>query len=555
MSNGVINEARKRVAKGQQGAIKKLISEIANGSKAPARSKAPNRAKPAAQHKQVPPRPRGPAKPAAAAVAHAVAHANAEEAEERNFSRSCASLANGILNPIGGPTVRNPVFSNKPTAVARLHEQGELFFKADDDSANQLLNAKNSFIALYNDPRKMHREYVSFSTNTQYTWQFSDHAGEPTNFLPDYIAAGTAATPQQAFLAGGNPIHGEKLVAGIDPTGSGLQGLWHPKVGNGTATIQIVGGFLANITLNLTIWKRRNGVWSSEIVAVAVTGNPAAQVVDIWGVADFAHYTVAFNDQDTAEACRGCTMITTFSPTSGVATTVGQHMAPGFDDHKANVDSAAITAHSVLLSNTSKLVDKNGSWYAIQVAGTKELDEFIPADQSIDMSQIIGDMQNVAYDTADEGIHAPRIPPSAQDFVEVDCSGCDTIDDFFPPYPIDDTREYVIVVFSILSGEGRSFHKLHYSHIQFKTTDLWYQLGTGSVSVEMTNAVLRKIGTMGPNAQFTRNKNHITKIFKWIKSNVLPTAGAAAQALAPMFGAYGPAVRAAGMLSSTIGAM
>jgi hypothetical protein len=504
------------------------------------------KAKPAAPRAQSMPKrasvPKGAAKPIQQ-VASRRGNQYAEIKASGNFNRDAATAARTILNPIGSEAFRNPNFSTRPTAVSKLHDQGSLDFPPEGAGSTYLVNEQNSLVAIYNDPRCMKRRTRLYgngtsSTATYYQWYFPNVNNEMGSSVSPDTPVGQVIQPQEARFVSGTKLHGDRQCAGQF---GGFNGVYIAPSEPGESYI-LIGGLPNSTSVNVLVYKCNKNNWTFEEFSGTTSVSGGLQIP----VTDYGHYTIAFTDANDISSGTVSIYTQYSSDSAGKGMTIGQEMCTEFSDYRVQIDSACITATDILLSNVSPILDKNGSVYCAQVPGKTELDFFIPSSAAVKCSEIIGEIQLMKYDVADKGAHAPWVPANAADYREVDCGGCEDINDPVPAYPIDSTSEYVVVVFEIEKAEGRAFHFYHCYHLEWKTNSLMFELGRPWITIEEFNATLRKLGSMGPEQQFTRNENHVQAIGRWLKQKFLPRAGDAAQLLAPMFGAYGPAITMVG---------
>lgn len=493
----------------------------------------------------------------AAAVKAAVRHEQATAAAERRFNKDAAAVAAAILNPLGHQPQRNPYFSTKPTAVCKLHEDSDVAFADDDASGGVqpfLMNRNNQAIFMYNYPQLWYRDIQFVSQVTEYQWQFGDPSN-PGQYTPDLtllIAGQTPNVVQTSFA--GPTVDSSQVHDAVQYCGNvgGVPCVFIAKgdspngiVGRGTVEL-VFQNLVDGTPVGIQLWKFKNKEWNQYAKILNSTGGEATVVID-----DTAHYTFTFDENDIYS---GLHVKTRWTPlvAGKPMSTIGQHSVPEFEEHAPNMDSVTVTATDILWTNVSANEFKQGEMHMIQVEGTHEIGEFFPSDPTVSMSKYIGGLNETKFMPADKGCHGPRIPNGVKDFQETDLGGMVSTNYAVPPYDLDNPTDFVVIIMTIPSdaANSRAFHQVLCCHLEFRTTSMVYQLGVCPYDTDVVDKVIQQLRKSG--IQFTANENHISRIFAFLKNRFLPAASGAATALAPMFGAYGPAIRAAGMLGGAI---
>lgn len=489
-----------------------------------------------------------------------VAFVRGHRVEKAVSNVQAKQFAAAQLNPIGSNPVANPLFTSKPSGLCKVHDTDTMnFSSADGEPGNYHLNDTNSMIVLRRDPRRLTLDYKFITEDCVYQALWPGGNGDmDTELNMDLINADDILCPLGAIWVSGDAIHGPYLPPGTTRTGSqsGYTGLLFTKSdANGAAYLKLYGFGPNLVNAKMRHWYHYNGSWnySDGTFNTDASGNG---IISLYAPAMVTHYTWSFDDPAACMVGAATNKVRfqlVNAVASGIRTSVfGQKMAPEFWAQRTNWESCCVNAVAALLSNRTETVSLNGSTYAIQVDGTEDVNNYLPASPTTKLSTLMSNNEYCFDSPAKSGLHAPVIAADVTAFHEVDCCATSGDNAPIPAYDLNDTCEYVIAAFEVDAKTdfgSAQIHRVVCAHLQFKSKSQVFNYVSPRISIPEVETVIELLAAS--NFQFTENPNHWKAIKGWLKG-ALGFGGSVASAVAPAFGQYGPAISAAGKIA-TIG--
>lgn len=552
-----LNKAKARIESAVNAELNKSFGKPQGKGKGPkqsGKSKQSAQRKAGSEARKPAARSKGPAltKPLADFVRKEAATARVVNVAAKDFARA-------QLNPLGSQPQASPLFGNKPSGVCKVHETGSVQFsgQAEAQFGKYHLHDTNSLMLLRRDVRRLKLEYKFITSSTNYNWLFPNAANSMTSNMDTSILQNDdLLCPVGAIYTGGDPIHGDLLVAGNTTSGAmaGFTGILMQKSDSqGEAYWQFEGLVASQLAIPIKVWYYYNAAWRHISTTIDSDALGHADLSVPAGCPLLAHYTFSFDD--VTKVGPTLTITQTLSPDFGLPATTtsvfGQTVCPEFLEHRVNWDSVCVTALDALLSNRTETVSLNGSVFGIQVSGLKDINEFLPIAPSTQLSTLLSPVKDYFDSPAAKGIHAPVLAADTKAFQEMDTSGCLDANSPIPAYDLEDKTEFVIAAFEMDASTtfgNAQVHSVVCAHLNFKSESQVYNYVTPSISIPDVEDVIQLIASS--DFQFTENKNHWGMIKGWIKG-ALKVGGSIAQTIAPAFAEYGPIISAAGRIAST----